>query len=95
MWRGRVLLVLIVLLGLPTPLRRNGDGVAPERRWRCAGTAIPLRRNGHPVAPERPRVLLVPVVPIPSQPITINRVENVEWGMPPWCNGLGTGADLI
>ena len=28
------------------PLRRNGDGVAPERGWRCAGTAIPLRRNG-------------------------------------------------
>ena len=47
MWRGRVLLVLIVLLGLPHP-------VAPERRWRCAGTAMALRRNGDTVAPERP-----------------------------------------
>ena len=26
--------------------RRNGDGVAPERRWRCAGTAMALRRDG-------------------------------------------------
>ena len=35
------------------PLRRNGDGVAPERRWRCAGTVMALRRNGDAVAPER------------------------------------------
>ena len=32
---------------------RNGDAVAPERRCRCAGTAMPLRRNGGAVAPER------------------------------------------
>ena len=35
-------------------MRRNRDAVAPERRWRCAGTAMPLRRNGDAVAPERP-----------------------------------------
>jgi|GEM_PF-3487925 len=34
-------------------LRRNGDGVAPERGCRCAGTAMALRRNGGGVAPER------------------------------------------
>ena len=40
-----------------TPSRRNGGVVAPERRYRLAGTAIPLRRNsrackkGAPISP--------------------------------------------
>ena len=32
--------------GTVMPLRRNGDAVAPERRWRCAGTATRCKRDG-------------------------------------------------
>ena len=33
------------LAGTGVPLRRNGDGVAPERGGRCAGTATPFYWN--------------------------------------------------
>lgn len=80
-----------------TPSRRNGGVVAPERRYRLAGTVAPLRRNsrackkGAPISPagQVPKACRLRLPIRQSAPSTPNRrpsrrrEKTFPWARPP------------
>ena len=77
------------LAGTGVPLRRNGDGVAPERPPRSTGTAaVFVCLSGHMDILVRCQAW-GPVCQIESVINRVEKVENVEWGAVYSSNGRG------